>query len=222
MEPSRFDEVEFLRAVEASKARALLIGRRALVLLGLPVLTADYDFWLAIDDIVLFNNVAAGFELHPTVPAETARGRGRYVLENDEHIGVLVARSLSTLDGQPIEFDNVWARREAARVDGATVWIPSLDDLILLKQVVPRAQGPRGHPVIAYSQGAALMNERIARARERQVTREELQAELLRPIGDDEREEVLALVRWFTRRYPSGEARLAYVRQAYRRWRRQR
>jgi hypothetical protein len=66
------------------------------------------------------------------------------------------------------------------------------------------------------------MNERIARALERQVTREELHAELRRPIGDEEREEVLALVRWFTRRYPSGEARLAYVRQAYRRWRRQR
>jgi hypothetical protein len=51
------------------------------------------------------------------------------------------------------------------------------------------------------------------------VTRQELQAELRRPIGDDEREEVLALVRWFTRRYSSGEERLAYVRQAYRRWR---
>jgi hypothetical protein len=34
------------------------------------------------------------------------------------------------------------------------------------------------------------------------------------------REEVLALMRWFTRWYPSGAARLAYVRQAYRRWRR--
>ena len=28
----------------------MLIGRRALVLLGLPVLTADYDFWIAIED----------------------------------------------------------------------------------------------------------------------------------------------------------------------------
>ena len=66
------------------------------------------------------------------------------------------------------------------------------------------------------------MNAHIARELERQVTREELHAELLRPIGDDERDEVLALVRWFTRRYPSGEARLAYVRQAYQRWRRRR
>jgi hypothetical protein len=63
------------------------------------------------------------------------------------------------------------------------------------------------------------MSDRLARAVERPVTREELQAELLRPIADDEREDVLALMRWFTRRYASGEARLAYVRQVYRRWR---
>jgi hypothetical protein len=47
MQPSRFDEVSFFRELHRSGARALLIGRRALVLLGLPVLTADYDFWLA-------------------------------------------------------------------------------------------------------------------------------------------------------------------------------
>jgi hypothetical protein len=138
MEPSRFDEAAFFRAVETSKARALLIGRRALVLLGLPVLTADYDYWVAIDDIALFNGAAAGFGLHPTVSADAARARGRYVLENDEHMDVLVARSLSTLDGRPIEFEHVWTRREAAPVTGATVWIPSVDDLILLKQVAPR------------------------------------------------------------------------------------
>ena len=53
MEPSAFDELAFFRAITQSGARALLIGRRALVLLGLPVLTADYDFWLAVDHIGL-------------------------------------------------------------------------------------------------------------------------------------------------------------------------
>ena len=63
MEPSAFDELAFFRAVSESGARALLIGRRALVLLGLPVLTADYDFWLAIDDIAAFNAACAPFGL---------------------------------------------------------------------------------------------------------------------------------------------------------------
>jgi hypothetical protein len=46
-----FDELAFFQAIQRSDARAILIGRRVLVLLGLPVLTADYDFWIASDDI---------------------------------------------------------------------------------------------------------------------------------------------------------------------------
>jgi hypothetical protein len=38
-----FDEHAFFQGIAQSGARALLIGRRALVALGLPVLTADYD-----------------------------------------------------------------------------------------------------------------------------------------------------------------------------------
>lgn len=37
-------------------------------------------------------------------------------------------------------------------------------------------------------------------------------------ITDQEREEVLSLVRWFRRRYPTPAERLAYVRNAYSRW----
>ncbi|MBI3048773.1 MAG: hypothetical protein HYY76_10740 [Acidobacteria bacterium] len=47
-----------------------------------------------------------------------------------------------------------------------------------------------------------------------------MRSALGRPIGAEEREDVLVLVRWFTRRYPTAAARLAYVRQAYARWRR--
>jgi hypothetical protein len=57
---------------------------------------------------------------------------------------------------------------------------------------------------------AALVNRR--------VTAEELQEALDRPLGAAERDEILALVRWFRRRYPTPLERLAYVRRAYRRW----
>ena len=53
---------------------------------------------------------------------------------------------------------------------------------------------------------------------DRRVTAEELQEALDRPLTNDEREEILALVRWFRRRYPTPLERLAYVRQAYTRW----
>lgn len=139
MRGSEFDEPAFFRAIQLSGAKALLIGRRALVLLGLPVLTADYDFWIAIDDITAFNRAAADVGLTPSVDAEAARRRGRYVLENDEHVDVLVGRAIPTVDGVSVEFDDVWGRRQAVPLaPGIAAQLPSLDDLILTKRFANR------------------------------------------------------------------------------------
>jgi hypothetical protein len=107
MEPSAFDELAFFRAIQKSRTRALLIGRRALVLLGFPVLTADYDYWLAIDDIAPFNAACEPFGLMPTRSPDEARRAGRYVLENDEHVDVRVTRSVPTIDGRQVEFESL-------------------------------------------------------------------------------------------------------------------
>jgi hypothetical protein len=48
----------------------------------------------------------------------------------------------------------------------------------------------------------------------------EARAYLDTPISQAERDDVLALVHWFQRRYPTPAERLAYVRRAYARWRR--
>ena len=53
---------------------------------------------------------------------------------------------------------------------------------------------------------------------ERQLSVEEVRSALEIPIGDQEREEVLSLVDWFVRRYPTPAERLAYVRRAFQRW----
>jgi len=139
MQGSEFDEIEFFRAMERSGARALLIGRRALVVLGLPVLTADYDFWVHIDDIALLNTAAEPFGLLPTRSPEEARARGRYVLENDEHVDVLVARSVPTVDAGRVVFEEIWTRRRAVTLaDGVNLALPSLEDLIATKRIAPR------------------------------------------------------------------------------------
>lgn len=141
MEPSAFDELEFFRAIQASGTRALLIGRRALVLLGLPVLTANYDFWIAIEDIERFNAASEPFALVPTRTPDEARRRGRYVLENDEHIDVLVARSLPLADGRgTVEFQALWNTRRTTELGNGSVIVnlPTVDNLILTKQVAPR------------------------------------------------------------------------------------
>jgi hypothetical protein len=132
---SEFDETEFFRAIAQSGVRALLIGRRALVALGLPVLTADYDFWLHIEDIAAFNAAVEPQGLVPSRTPDEARGRGRYVLENDERVDVLVARSVLTVDGVRVAFEEIWTRRRGLEVaSGVTITVPSLDDLILTKR----------------------------------------------------------------------------------------
>jgi len=54
----------------------------------------------------------------------------------------------------------------------------------------------------------------------RELDPDEVRAYLEAPISDAERNEVLALVAWFRRRYPTPAERLAYVRRAYARWQR--
>jgi len=60
--------------------------------------------------------------------------------------------------------------------------------------------------------------QHLAAFASRTLNQEEARDWLEAPIGDSEREQILDLVRWFTRRYPTPAARLAYVRAAYRRW----
>jgi len=135
VEADYLDEDQLLAALFGGPARVLLIGRRALVALGLPVLTADYDIWVHIDDISELNRSVAGLEIYPSCDPAEARRRGRYVLENGEHIDVLVARAVPTKDGERVEFEEVWSRRTALDYgDQVRVCLPSIDDLIRTKK----------------------------------------------------------------------------------------
>jgi len=139
VEGTDFDEIEFFRRIADSGARALLIGRRALVALGLPVLTADYDFWVHPEDVDLFNAASLPLGLAPSHTPDAARGRGRYVLENDEHVDVIVARSVTTVEGQKVLFDDLWARRTSLPLSPkVSLVIPCLDDLIATKRFARR------------------------------------------------------------------------------------
>ena len=55
-------------------------------------------------------------------------------------------------------------------------------------------------------------------AAERTLSADELTQALRQPVTESERAEVLSLVAWFRRRYPTPADRLAYVRRAYERW----
>lgn len=136
MHAGPFDEEALFRGIAESGARALMIGRRALIALGVPIDTFDYDFWLDPDDIEIFNQAAEPLDLFPNRSAEEARRFERYVLENDQRIDVLVARQASTRDGGTIlRFEDAWARRQRVHYSGDLhVVVPCIDDLLVTKR----------------------------------------------------------------------------------------
>jgi hypothetical protein len=130
------EEEAFFDAVARSGARALLIGRQAMIALGVPVMTSDYDLWVHIDDIDRLNVALEPLGLFPNRPSDEARRRGRYVLENDLHVDVMVARAATTRDTtEVVRFEDMWARRTSLPYSPTvTLAIPSLEDLILTKR----------------------------------------------------------------------------------------
>jgi hypothetical protein len=134
MEAGSFDQEAFFTAIERSGARALLIGRQAMVAYGIPVLTADYDVWLHFDDIETLNGALSTLELYPNRTPAEARTRGRYVLEGEEHVDAMVARAGTTKDtGETLRFDEAWARRRSLPYGQSSVAVPEVDDLMKTK-----------------------------------------------------------------------------------------
>jgi hypothetical protein len=60
------------------------------------------------------------------------------VLENGEHIDVLIARQLQAITGETLAFDDAWTRRERADLQGVPVYLPALADLNVTTRVAPR------------------------------------------------------------------------------------
>jgi hypothetical protein len=65
-----------------------------------------------------------------------------------------------------------------------------------------------------------MTRRELAGFADRELTSAEARAYLDAPVTESERDEALALAAWFRRRYRTPLERLAYVRQAYARWRR--
>jgi len=126
MDAEEFDESAFFEALAAAGVRYLLIGRRAIAALGAPILTADYDLWVHMDDAATLNRVAAAFDLAPTHTPDEARACGRYVLEGPEHVDVLLTRSRATPEGTSLSFDDAYARGVSLGRHGPIV--PCLED----------------------------------------------------------------------------------------------
>jgi hypothetical protein len=138
MEPEKeVNLVDLLREFNRHNIRYLIIGRRAVILYGGPVLTADNDLWIHPADKKKTLSLLLekfGFEL--SYPPDTKKpmvtgfsGMKKYDL--------FFQKSVRNMEDEMIEFEECY-KNSTTKQDvgvGLSFRIPSIDDLIRLKKI---------------------------------------------------------------------------------------
>ena len=125
------------RLLDQYEGRAVIIGGIAASLLGIPRLTADLDalMILSIDDLPALLDAARAEGLIERIPdPEAFARRSRVVLLRHVESGTGIDISLGML---PFEQEMV-ARSEVVTVEGMALYLPTPEDLIIMKAVAHR------------------------------------------------------------------------------------
>jgi hypothetical protein len=130
------DPLEFLRRLHLREVRYLLVGRQALVLLGAPLLSADYDFYLSPEKEDLEDVLAISRELGLEVsPRRPARAPFFTLLADTLKLDLFRARRYVTKGGEAFTFEEMFGRRRTIPVEDFAVTVPAIEDLIRTKLV---------------------------------------------------------------------------------------
>jgi len=137
MEPEKeVNLLDVIREFNRHQVRHVIIGRRAVILYGGPVLTGDNDIWIHTADrektLSLLNRL--DFEL--SHPVETKRpivtafsGMKKYDL--------FFHKGIKNLEDEPIEFEECYRNSTLIEDPSKDIFfrVPSIDDLIRLKKI---------------------------------------------------------------------------------------
>ena len=162
MEPEK--EVDFLslaRKLDRAGIRFLTIGRRAVILYGAPVLTADHDLWIHPDDRKrTLSLLAEELEFELSAPPDTRKpivsafsGMKKYDL--------FFRRSVCNIEGETIEFEECY--RDAVVIEDPSedvrFRIPNIDNLIRLKKIrKPNAKDQQDIEYLLRAKGLSRIN----------------------------------------------------------------
>jgi hypothetical protein len=155
-----------IRELNRQKIRYLIIGRRAVILYGGPVLTADHDIWLHPEDkkkVLLLLSDALDFDLsHPPdtkIPIVTGfSGTKKYDL--------FFQKSVKNIKNETIEFEDCYRNsvlKEDVR-EKVSFRIPSIEDLIRLKKI--RKANVKDQQDIEYLLEAKLLSRKPKKGKE--------------------------------------------------------
>jgi hypothetical protein len=138
MEPEKkFKFFHILKEFNRQKIRYLIIGRRAVILYGGPVLTADHDLWIHPDDkkkTLLLLLEKFGVELSHPPDTEKPIVAG---FSGMKKYDLFFQKSVRNIEGDTIEFEDCYKNSILKKdlKEDVSFRIPSIDDLIRLKKI---------------------------------------------------------------------------------------
>lgn len=128
--------IDAIRMLNGGNVRLLIIGRRAVILYGAPLMTADYDLWIDPADRERALSILedAGIELSRPRDSQSPFITG---FSGMRKFDLFFHRSISNTKGELIEFDSCHARSELIDDPDKQVSfrVPSIPDLIKMKQI---------------------------------------------------------------------------------------
>ena len=138
MEPEvELDFFEIIKDLNLMGIKYLIIGRRAVVLYGAPVLTADYDFWIdsKARGKVLSYFLSKGCTLSDS---EDSPKPIIQVFAGPKKIDIFFHQAIRNLDGELLEFTSCYGNATIKEdlEEGIRFYIPSIDDLISFTSMI--------------------------------------------------------------------------------------
>lgn len=130
------DPLEFLEDLYDRDLPYLLVGRQALVLLGAPLMTADYDFYFSpevehLEELLALARIKK-LEVSPSDPRQLPFFS---LLGDTLKLDFVRCRSYQTVDGETFCFEELYRRKKVIPIDTFAVSLPTIEDLIRIKKV---------------------------------------------------------------------------------------
>jgi hypothetical protein len=137
MEPEKeVNLLDVIREFNRHQVRHVIIGRRAVILYGGPVLTGDNDIWIHTADREKALSLLKRLDFELSHPVETKRpivtafsGMKKYDL--------FFHKGIKNLEDEPIEFEECYRNSTLIEDPSKDIFfrVPSIDDLIRLKKI---------------------------------------------------------------------------------------
>jgi hypothetical protein len=138
MEPEKEVSLfKLIRELNRRKIRYLIIGRRAVILYGSPVLTADTDLWIHPEDkktvlSLLYDELGMEISHPPDTKKPIVSG-----FSGLKKFDLFFQKGIKNIENEKIEFDDCYKNSILKKDPKGDVSfrIPSIDDLIRLKRI---------------------------------------------------------------------------------------